>query len=125
LRLKIILGNYTKGLNEIASLQPVRFVYKKDNPRQLPSGTEQVGFVAREVRKIFPEAVHEGEDGFLEFNMHSFNVAMVSAIKELKMQNEIIKAENDQLKSEILRMKSDFETRLSKVENMLETSSVK
>ena len=82
LRLKNLNGNYTKGLDEIMALQPVRFSYKAGNSRGLPSDVEQVGFVAQEVQKVFPEAVNEGEDGLLDFNMHPVNVAMVNAIKE-------------------------------------------
>lgn len=95
LRLKNILGDYTKGLEEITSLQTVRYHYKTDNPRQLDSDEEQVGFVAQEVQKIFPEAVTEGSDGYLNFNMHAINVALVNAIKELKVENDRLKSENE------------------------------
>jgi hypothetical protein len=106
-RLKDILGNYNKGLNEIVALQPVKFRYKENNPRNLPTENEEVGFVAQEVQKIFPEAVSEAEDGYLDFNIHSINVALVNAVKELK-------AENDELKA-----------RLEKVEKYLNSLSVK
>jgi trimeric autotransporter adhesin len=76
LRLKTVLGDYEKGLNEITALQPVRFRYLENNPRELSSDIEQVGFVAQEVQKIFPEAVSEAEDGYLDFNIHSINVAL-------------------------------------------------
>ena len=67
---------------------------------RLPSDIEQVGFVAQEVQKVFPEAVNKGEDGLLDFNMHPVNVAMINAIKELKIDNDKLKAENDRLKAE-------------------------
>ena len=108
LRLKNLLGNYSKGLDEIVLLQPVRYIYKKDNPRELNSTEAQVGFVAQEVQKIFPEAVTEGEDGYLDFNIHSINVAMVNAVKELNN-------ENNQLKKKI----EDLEKRLEKMESYL------
>ena len=113
-RLKNILGKYEKGLNEIVELQPVRFTYQKDNPRQLPSDKEQVGFIAQEVKEIFPEAVTEGTDGYLDFNIHAISVAMINAIRELKAENEKQKAEINKL-----------EDRISKLEYKLEASSVK
>ncbi len=113
-RLKNILGKYEKGLNEIVELQPVRFTYQKDNPRQLPSDKEQVGFIAQEVKEIFPEAVTEGTDGYLDFNIHAISVAMINAIRELKAENEKQKAEINKL-----------EDRISKLENKLEATSVK
>jgi hypothetical protein len=90
IRLKNLLGNYTKGLKEITALQPVRYVYKENNPRKLSSTDEQVGFVAQDVQKVFPEAVTEAEDGYLDFNMHAINVALVNAIKELKAENDVL-----------------------------------
>jgi hypothetical protein len=93
-RLKDISGEYDRGLDQIVSLKPVSFYYKEGNPRGLPTDEEYVGFVAQEVRDVFPEAVSEGKDGYLDFNMHPVNVAVVNAIKELKAENEALKAEN-------------------------------
>jgi hypothetical protein len=112
IRLKDVLGNYTRGLNDIIRLQPVRFKYKVDNPRKLPSDLEQIGFIAQEVQDVFPEAVNQCSDGYFDFNMHSVNVALVNSVKELK-------AENDRLKSEIVRMRSEYESRISRLENMV------
>ena len=67
---------------------PVTFFYKEGNPRGLPSHEENIGFVAQEVQDVFPEAVHEGENGFLDFNMDPVNVALVNAAKELKAEND-------------------------------------
>jgi len=50
----------------------------------LDSQKEQIGFIAQEVLKVFPEAVTEAKDGYLDFNMHPVNVALVNAIKELQ-----------------------------------------
>ena len=86
-RLKIINGKYAKGLKEITSLRPVTFHYILNNPYQLDSETEQIGFIAQEVKEIFPEAVNTGQDGYLNFNMHPINIAIINAIKE---QQEVI-----------------------------------
>ncbi len=93
-RLKDISGEYDRGLDQIVSLNPVTFYYKEDNPRGLPTDKEYVGFVAQEVQNVFPEAVSEGPDGYLDFNIHPVNVAVVNAIKELKAENEALRAEN-------------------------------
>jgi trimeric autotransporter adhesin len=98
-RLKDLSGNYEKGLKEILSLQPVRFTYKEGNPRELSSEEEQIGFIAQEVQKIFPEAVAECRDGYLDFNMHAVNVAMVNAIRELKAENDLLKERLSRLES--------------------------
>jgi hypothetical protein len=107
-RLKDIAGEYQRGLEEIATLRPVTFFYKEDNPRGLPSNEENVGFVAQEVQDVFPEAVSEGPDGYLDFNMHPVNVAVINAIKELKKENDFLKAENAMLKKDIENINSAF-----------------
>lgn len=99
LRLKNVLGDYTKGLKDILALQPVRFVYKTDNPRQLDCTSEQTGLVAQDVRHFFPEAVTEGVDGYLDFNIHSINIAMINAVKELNSKIESQQKQIDELRA--------------------------
>jgi hypothetical protein len=134
-RLKNLTGAYVKGLNEIVALQPVTFTYTKDNPRELDPDKEQIGFIAQDVQKIFPEAINECPDGYLDFNMHAINVALVNAIKELKSENDQLKNNNDKLKTESEKFKAENEllksiinlidTRLSIVEKEIEASRVK
>ena len=95
--MKTLLGNYDKGLREIVALQPVRFIYNEGNPRKLSTDIEQVGFVAQEVHKVFPEAVSEADDGFLDFNIHAINVALINAVKELKAENDLLKERLEKL----------------------------
>ncbi|PLX11569.1 MAG: hypothetical protein C0594_03470 [Marinilabiliales bacterium] len=117
IRLKDINGDYSKGLEDICKLNPVQFNYKKNNPRHLPSDIQYVGFIAQDVQKVFPEAVNKGEDGYLDFNMHSINVALVNAVKELKKENEELKrALNEQEKS--------FRAEIDKIHETLNASTL-
>ncbi|RLA00113.1 MAG: hypothetical protein DRQ47_09980, partial [Gammaproteobacteria bacterium] len=102
IRLKDIQGEYKKGLNEIVKLKPVEYRYKVDNPKELPSDEDYIGFVAQDVQPVFPEAIAEDDDGYLNFNMHSINVAIVNAVQELK-------AENDELRAVVCELKPDAE----------------
>ena len=104
-RLKDINGDYDAGLNEIVGLRPVTFYYKEGNPRGLPTDQEYIGFIAQEVEEIFPEAVSEGPDGYLDFNMHPINVAVINAIMELKARNDALETENALLKRDIEKIK--------------------
>jgi hypothetical protein len=115
-RLKNVHGNYNKGLSEIVALQPIVFNYKTDNPLDLPSDNEEVGLIAQDVREIFPEAVSESRGGYLDFNMHPINVAFINAIKELKTENDNMKANNNYLKNEV----NELELRLAEIERMLQ-----
>lgn len=77
IRLKDVNGRYDLGLRDIMRLRAIRFQYKKNNPRGLSSTEEEIGFVAQEVKQVFPEAVDAGDDGYLDFNMHPLNVYIV------------------------------------------------
>lgn len=50
--------------------------------------TQNVGFSAQDVQKVFPEAVATDEDGYLNLNIHPILVTYVNAIKELNEKNE-------------------------------------
>jgi hypothetical protein len=102
-RLKNVDGGFTKGLSEIAALRPIRYHYKNTADKTFDEkvlAEEFTGFLAQEVRAIFPEAVKTDADGYLNFNMHPILVAMVNAIKELKEKNERLEAEILALKTE-------------------------
>lgn len=107
-RLKDIKGDYDKGLNEIVLLNPIKFTYKAGNPRDLNSSDEQIGFVAQDVQKVFPEAVSTNSDGYLDFNIHAINVALINAVKQLKNENDQLKSSNEK-----------NEARLTEIEKLL------
>jgi hypothetical protein len=111
-RLKDIHGPYTRGLDAITRLEPVSYNYKKDNPLQLPSTPEYIGFVAQDVQKIFPETIMATASGYLEFDMHAVNVALVNAVKDLNTKLTGVQAENQELK-----------TRLEALEKLLVTKT--
>lgn len=111
-RLKTINGNYTKGLNEILQLHPIRFNYKNNGERVFEKevlDTEYPGFIAQEVQPLFPDAVGTDADGFLNFNIHPILIASVNAIKELNAKNESLQTENESLKAELNQQKAQLE----------------
>lgn len=121
-RLKTINGNYTKGLNDILQLNPIRFNYKNNGERKFEDAvleTEFPGFIAQEVQPLFPDAVGTDDDGFLNFNIHPILIASVNAFKELDAKNKQLTIENDALKSELNDQKEHIKSillRLSALE---------
>jgi hypothetical protein len=81
------------GLVDIIFLHLVKLTCRERNLRNLPSAEKQIGFVSQEVRKIFPEAVSGAADLYLGFNMHAVNVALVNAVKTLKVENDRLRNE--------------------------------
>ncbi len=94
IRLKDIDGDYEKGLTDILKLHTVRFHYKEGNPLGLASDTPMTGFIAQEILPVFPDAVWTRKDGYLEFDIHPVNVAMVNAVQELGRTSEKQAGEN-------------------------------
>src|SRR5262249_34575658 len=64
-RLKNVEGRYERGLSDIVKLEPIRFRYRKDNELHLPHDHEEIGVVAQDARKAFPETVSVSKRGFL------------------------------------------------------------
>ena len=114
-RLKEIQGTYDAGLEEILSLQPIRYRYKEDNPMGIPDQGEHVGFSAQEVQRVIPDAVSENSRGYLMVENDPILWAMLNAIKE---QQKTI----TELKEAI--QKQDVETRALKTE-LTEFASLK
>jgi hypothetical protein len=105
LRLKHLDGAYERGLSDILRLRTVRFHYRDGNARNLPTETSEIGFVAQEVRAVMPECVTEGDDGYLDFNMHPVNVALVNAVQQLAREKDAeiatLRGELDTLRDEL------------------------
>ncbi len=106
IRLKDVEGDFGRGLKEILQLNPIEFRYKKDNELNLPSDEDYVGFVAQDVQKVIPEAISEGEKGYLFLDMHPLNVAVVNAIKEIV---SMIDAESSDIRAELADQKREIE----------------
>ncbi len=120
-RLKNIHGSYTKGLSEILKLNTITYQYKNVGERKFAEQvlkTNQVGFSAQEVQKIFPEAVGVDADGYLNFDMHAILVAYVNAIKELDQKDKTFEVKYKEQE----KVNAQLNERLLKLEALLEKS---
>lgn len=125
IRLKVIHGPYTRGLGDILKLHSIRFHYRKDNLRRLPGNREEIGFIAQEVQDVFPECITENKDGYLDFNMHAVNVALVNAVRELNAKLEYERLSNASLSNRLATLErqvdamKDVNKRLAAMEALL------
>ncbi|MBL4754947.1 MAG: tail fiber domain-containing protein [Flavobacteriales bacterium] len=120
-RLKNIEGSYTKGLKEILQLEPINYRYINVGERKFTEevlNTQNVGFSAQEVQKIFPEAVGTDADGYLNLNMHAVLVAYVNAIKELKAENDALKLKVEEIDA-LKVQNTSIELELAEIRAML------
>lgn len=66
-RLKDIIGPFERGLQDLETLNPIYYKYKKNNVLDLPSKKEYVGIIAQDAQKAVPESVQVDKKGFLHF----------------------------------------------------------
>ena len=69
---------YTAGLAELNKLDFYHYTFKKDETK-----TPQVGVMAQDLQKVFPDAVKKGDDGFLRIRWDDMFYAVINAVKEL------------------------------------------
>ena len=100
-RVKTVTGEYTKGLDAVCSLRPVTYKYN-GKAGFVADGAENISIIAQEARGAFPECIgtfsaklnetDEEETELLNWDGHALTFALVNAIKELRAQNEDLRA---------------------------------
>jgi hypothetical protein len=87
--LKKNIRNLDKGLNSIMQLQPKKFDWINGD------SIDNMGFIAQEIEKIFPELVTEyrynGKETKKSLKMGDLIPSMVKAIQELKQELDTLK----------------------------------
>lgn len=99
-------------LIELAKLRPIEEKekagiekMKKDILQKKVLMSNQIGFSAQDLRKVFPELVIEGTDGMLSVNYTGLIPVLVEALKEQQNVIDIQKATIDELQKEIIAIK--------------------
>ncbi len=96
-RLKTEIVPLTGALEKIASLEGVQFHWK-DHPDER---RYHMGFIAQDVEKVFPDLVYTGPDGMKSIASVEMIGVLTEAIKELKAENERLRADDDELKRKL------------------------
>ena len=101
-RLKNVMGNYTKGLNELLKIKPIEYNLKSDKNKKT-----YVGVIAQDLEKIFPEAVVVNKaTGYLMVSQDPVFYAMLNSIKDLNSRNEQLKKSNDELENKVAKLRA-------------------
>ena len=121
-RLKNVGEKFTGGLDKIKKLEVFNYTFKKDEAK-----TPHVGVIAQDLKKIFPDAVIKGEDGYLRIRFEDMFYALINAVKELDKKitdvmedissiNKRIEAQEKTIK-ELQEQNKMLEKRLSELEH--------
>ncbi|MFC1540676.1 tail fiber domain-containing protein [Candidatus Margulisiibacteriota bacterium] len=93
-RMKTNFEKVQGALEKISLINGYAFNWKED-----PSGPRDLGLVAQEVEKVFPETVSTNSEGYLKLDYDQMSAVFVEAIKELKAENEALKARIEALEA--------------------------
>jgi hypothetical protein len=126
-RLKTNINALSPVLGKIMQLSPVDYEMIHHNPFHKKS----IGFIAQEVRELFPELVnvktdstsgYEGISSLHTLNYAGFGVIAIKAIQELKLENEALKKELECLvtesKSNSMRQKELLDLLWTRIETL-------
>jgi hypothetical protein len=94
-RFKRDIASFEPMLGRVAALRPVHYFWRADEFPAKAFGTRQsYGLVAQEVEQVLPELVTTDADGYRAVNYSKLPLMAVQAIKELKIENDALKAQN-------------------------------
>lgn len=88
IRLKENFEDLSSVLPKIENIQPVYFEYR--NKTTHPDN-RQIGVIAQEIEKVFPELVKKDKQGFLAVDYPRMSAVLIEAVKE---QQKIIQSQN-------------------------------
>ncbi|MEP6675315.1 MAG: tail fiber domain-containing protein [Ferruginibacter sp.] len=94
------------SLQKLLLLHGVSYDWRLDEfPNKGFDSTRQLGFIAQEVEKLFPQLVHTGVDGYKGVDYSKMLPVLVEALKEQNTENELLKLRVEKLEAIILNRK--------------------
>ena len=90
-RLKRNVAPITGALRQLLRLRGVRFEWKDANRVANVSGP-QIGLVAQDVEKVFPQWVSTDPDGYRELTVRGFEALVIEALRELAKDLEDLRS---------------------------------
>lgn len=112
IRLKNVGEPFDSGLDELNKLKIYNFTYKKDTAK-----TPNVGVIAQDLQKIFPNAVIEDENGYLKIRWDEMFYSALNAIKELNTKIQTLTENMQNITNSITDIRSIIEKQQSVIES--------
>ena len=123
-RYKTNVATLNKALENVLDLRGVSYDWDRAKwPAKNFSDTRQIGFIAQEIEKIFPELVLTDKEGYKSVNYVGVVPVAIEAIKALNARVDAQKREIDELKARVKRQE-DIEARLKTLEDALNIHTV-
>ncbi len=110
LRFKTDVRPFGAMLEKVAGLRPVTFAWRAAEFPERGFGTrESYGLIAQEVEQVLPNLVVTDAQGYRAVNYSRLPLLAIQAVKELKAENDVLRAQN-----------ADLATRLEAIERTLQ-----
>jgi hypothetical protein len=105
LRLKRQITPFQSSLDKVSQLQPVHFYWRQDEfPERGFGASQSFGLIAQDVERVLPELVTTDKDGYRAVKYNELPFHMLQAIKELKAENDELKARLAAIESAVKAM---------------------
>lgn len=96
------------SLQKICKINPVQFEW-------IESGREDLGVIAQEIEKVYPQLVITNPDGSKSVKYHSLIAPLISSVQSLNRTDQSLKAENQRIREENQKLKQELD-QLKKVQ---------
>jgi hypothetical protein len=97
-------------LGQVMKLQGVKYNWRTSEfPQMNFDSTRQIGFIAQEVEKLFPEVVNTNKEGYKTVHYEKLTAVLTEAMKEQQEEIECMKSDYEELKQENERLKLENE----------------
>ncbi|MDP3732815.1 MAG: tail fiber domain-containing protein [Candidatus Omnitrophota bacterium] len=102
-RLKNVLGEIGPVLGKVKQLRPIKYTWNELRRKKFGAsdGGIKYGFVAQEMKNVFPEFISEGPEGYLMYNPSGYEAILTEAIQDLIKEIEELKSEVNVLKARL------------------------
>ncbi len=101
IRLKNIISENTDGIDKLEKLILYNYTYK-NNPK-----TPQVGVIAQDLQKVFPNSVSKDSQGFLKIRWDEMFYSLINSIKALAAKVEDLFSKVAKLEADVTTVKND------------------
>ncbi|MEP0006697.1 MAG: tail fiber domain-containing protein [Balneola sp.] len=117
-RLKKDIRTLDNVLEKTMEMRGVSYTWKTDVSNEDP----QIGVIAQEVEKIYPEFVRTDENGMKSVNYAQMTAVLIEAVKALNLELQELKNDNATLQAKVDKQQ-ELEIRLSRIEKLLSSGN--
>lgn len=117
-RLKKDIRTLDNALDKTMEMRGVSYLWKTDASNEVL----QIGVIAQEVEKIYPEFVRTDENGMKSVNYAQMTAVLIEAVKALNLELQDLKNDNATLQAKVDKQQ-ELEIRLSRIEKLLSSGN--